>query len=469
MLRNDPSRALWISLVVGAALCLHGCAGPESTGMAGPNATGTVRISEAELQNELHEYTDRFSGIVSAAANEITANSPDRTARKAALLWKIRLIPRLQDMVFGNDPQEAYLDAATLTVQMRKYLQGPDTPGATIFADLQPTATSAAQLLEDDIFRIGGQFLSPEQLDTLRAEVDTFTNEHPIRGTFSLAEGRATSTKEAQAINLNWVTTIPMAPFRALEGIDAGAQAIREFNTTANQFAQIVEDMPQQTRWQIELLWYELEDRETFLTALNSFKTLAESSTALSQAAEQLPQQVREQLTLAMDDLESRQEALSQTLAETRQTVDALNDAVSNTTVMVGAVNEASASVAEAGEAWHQTVAAINELTQADASAGSATEAQPFDIKEYTQAAEQLTTAATELRSLVAEVQGVIESERISALSDSTLEDAEQRGRRVTDHVAWRALQLMAVAFVLMLIYRVISGRMAKQQTTQPN
>ncbi len=462
MVSPFQSHHSWISLIVILAICLHGCAGGESVDRAGPNAVGAPRITEAELQNELDEFADRFSGIVSASANEIIASSPDRTARKAALLWKIRIIPRLQDMIFGNDPQEAFLDAATLTVQMRKYLQGPDTPGASLFADLQPTATGAAELLEDDIFRIGGKFLSPQQMDILRAEVDTFTNDHPIRGTFTLTDGRATSTKEAQSDGLGWVTTIPMAPFRALEGIDAGAQAIREFNTTASQFAQIVEDMPQQTRWQIELLWYELEDRDTFLTALNSFKALADSSASLAETAEQLPQQLREQLMLAMDDLENRQGELRQTLDETRQTVDTLNDAVTNATTMMSAIDEAGSSVAQAGETWRQTVAAVNELTQSSGSSGSMPEGEPFDIKDYIQAADRLTAAATELRSLVADVQGVIESDRVRALSNDTLEDAEQRGRNVTDHVAWRALQLLAVAFVLALIYRVIVGRVTK-------
>lgn len=463
-------RIIVLSVVALALISLHGCAPKSKPGMVGLNAQGRPRITEAELQNELNEFADRFSGVISAAANEIAAKSPLRTARKASLYWKLRMIPRLEDMIFGADPQEAFLDAATLSVQMRKYLQGPDTDGAAIFADAQQDAVVACQLLEDDIFRIGALFLNAQQLETLRAEVDTYSNEHPIRGTFTLSEGRATSSKEGSTTSFSWVTEIPMSPFRALEGIDAGARAISEFNTTASQFSQIVEDIPQQTRWQIELLWYDLEERESVTAVLDSFKTLSDSAASLSETARQLPVQLREQLALATQDIEDHQASLQKTLVETRQTLDTLNGAIDNATAMVDSVNQAGGSVAKAGEAWQQAVNAVNQITQSSGGPGTpgadAPAGKPFDIAEYAQAADKLTATATELRSLLAEARETLESPRIDALSETTLHDAEQRGRSVTDHAAWRALQLIAVTFILAIIYRLISHRLSKHNAS---
>lgn len=462
---GNSIRTTVLILLALALFPLHGCAGKSTPGLAGLNVDGRPRITEAELQNELNEFADRFSGVVSAAANEIASNSTQRTARKAALNWKLRMIPRLQDMIFGAEPQEAFLDAATLTMQMRKYLQGPDTDGATIFADVQATAVEAAQRLEDDIFRIGALFLNAQQLQTLRDEVDAYSDKHPIRGTFSLTEGRATSTTEGRSADFRWVTEIPMSPFRALEGIDAGARAISDFNTTASQFSQIVEDIPQQTRWQIELLWYDLEERESIVSMLDSFKKLSDSAASLSETARQLPVQLREQLALATKDIEDRQAALQKTLDETRQTLDTLNTAIDNATELTDSINQAGGSVAQAGDAWRDAVKAINDLTQsapssAETAQASAVSGKPFDIAEYAHAADKLTATATELRALLAEARETLESPRLDALSESSLKDAEQRGRNVTDHAAWRALQLIAVAFVLAIIYRLISARL---------
>ncbi|MEZ6191271.1 MAG: hypothetical protein R3C45_08270 [Phycisphaerales bacterium] len=465
---GNSVRITFLILLASALCTLYGCAPKSTSGLTGLNADGRPRITEAELQNELDEFADRFSGVVSAAANEIASNSTQRTARKASLYWKLRMIPRLEDMIFGADPQEAFLDAATLTVQMRKYLQGPDTDGANLFADLQPGAVSACLQLEEDIFRIGALFLNNQQLETLRAEVDAYSSEHPIRGTFSLTEGRVTSSKEGGTASFSWVTQVPMSPFRALEGIDAGARAISDFNTTASQFAQIVEDIPQQTRWQIELLWYDLEERESVVSMLNSFKTLSDSAASLSETARQLPVQLREQLALATKDIEDRQAALQKTLDETRQTLDTLNTAIDNATELTDSISQAGGSVAQAGDAWRDAVKAINDLTQSapvstETTQTSAAPGKPFDIAEYAQAADKLTATATELRALLAEARVTIDSIQVSALSDAALKDAEQRGRNVTDHAAWRALQLLAVAFVLAIVYRLISARLAPQ------
>ena len=354
---------------------------------------------------------------------------------------------------------------ATLTVQMRKYLQGPGTDGAALFADQQAVAIEAAKRLEADIFRVGSRFLNETQLKTLRQEIDTYTEAHPIRGTFSLSEGRATSGAEVQPANFNWVTTIPMAPFRALEGIDAGAQAISDFNTTASQFSQIVEDMPLQTRWQMELLWYDLEERESVVSALDSFKTLADSSTSLSETARTLPQQMREQFVLAMQDIDSQQANLRSTLAETRQTVDAMNTAISNATAMIESLNKSGESVARAGEAWNETMRTISVLGQGGEASADSQPTRPFDIQDYTQAADRLTVAATELRTLLAETRDALEGDEVQNLAGGTLTDAEQHGRAVADHMAWRALQLLLLAFVLALVYRLISTRILPRKS----
>jgi len=175
---------------------------------------------------------------------------------------------------------------------------------------------------------------------------------------------------------------------------------------------------------------------------------------------------VREQLSLALDDLEKRQDALQTTLEETRQTLDTLNTTVGNTTALVESIDQASESITKAGDAWRQTMLAIGELTDAgDPEAGGA-ESEPFDIKDYAQTADRLAVAASELRALVAEIRAAAAAGEVRTISDATLSNAEQRGRSVTDHAAWRVLQLMGAAFVLAIIYRLISHRLSRRNAS---
>ena len=47
------------------------------------------------------------------------------------------------------------------------------------------------------------------------------------------------------------VLTLPLAPFTALDGVDSGAEAIRDFNATARPFSRIMAQMPAQIRAEI--------------------------------------------------------------------------------------------------------------------------------------------------------------------------------------------------------------------------
>ncbi len=438
-----------VMLLIG--FMVTGCASPSS----GKNAVGTARLTEAELADQLNEFSDRFTTQVTSTANRISRDSEDRAIRKICLLWKIRSSTMIQDAILANHPQKAFLDAATLTVQMRKFLENPNSTGATLLGDHQQGALDTAVRLENDIFQIGSLFLNAEQLENLKQDIDTYTDENPMAGTFNLAAARSAKAQSSQSQMFDWVTAIPMAPFRALEGIDSGAQAISAFNVIAGQFSRIVEDMPEQTRWHAELLLYELEERQFTVDALDSFNKVALSAESLSQTAQTLPADLRKEVTLALQDFESQQQQLQQTL-------NTLDGTIERATLMLDSVYAAGDNVAQAGESWREVFETIGALG-GDKSEDPSEPSRPFDIREYTATAERLTEAAAELRSLVNEINQTLQNEKVSTLPAQALQDAETRGRSVTDHAAWRVLQLMAAAFILMIVYRLISQRIGRK------
>jgi hypothetical protein len=96
-----------------------------------------------------------------------------------------------------------------------------------------------------------------------------------------------------QAGSFDWFLSAPMAPFRALQGVESGAAAIHEFNTTARQLGDIAAALPEETRWQLELFLYDVEERETVIAGLAAFQKLADSSAQLSATAADLPADTR--------------------------------------------------------------------------------------------------------------------------------------------------------------------------------
>jgi hypothetical protein len=424
---------LALAALLAAPLLAAACAGGRALLPHLPAAvTGQARISQADLREALADYSARFAAVVGGAADEIHRNSRDLALRRRALLWKIRMIPLVHEAAFSSDAREAYLSVLTLAVLMRQYLTEGD--GRDVFAGLQPGAAAAARELEDEARRLGAEFLAPNDLDRAMRQVEEFARRRPIRGTEFDARAAHLAIAEVHTSGaFAWVVDLPMAPFRALEGVSSGAQAIHEFNQTAAAFSQIVEGIPQQLRWQSELLLYDVEDRETLVQGLAAFQSLAESAARASAAVEALPAELR------------------LTLADSEGALARANELLANAQALVGPLDETARHVQEAGAAWAGVVRGGGEPRA---------EGRPFDVTEWESAAREIAGAGARLAELTAELRALVESQRLdTALGhvSTTVELAETSAHDVVDAAAWRGLQLLAAFFVLLVAYRLLS------------
>ena len=428
--RGSPVAAALAALlgcVLGA-----GCAGLRLPMPSLPAAMGgKPRISQDELRTLLVDFSGRFAASVSEAADDIHDRTRDRGARKRTLLWKIHLIPLAQQEALSPDPREGYVSLLTLVVLQRRYLT--EGSGRDLFGELQPVAVAAARGLEDDARQLGTQFLAPAELERVTGEVEELAHRRPVYGReFDVQDARLVIAEVQTSAAFDWVWSIPLSPFRALEGVSSGAQAIHEFNETAWAFSQIVEGLPQQMRWQSELLLYDVEDRETLVAGLATFQSLAESASRASAAVEALPEHLR----LA--------------LAESEGTLVRANEVLASAQALVGPLNETAQHVQQAGLSWAG-------IFQRD---GDQPEGRPFDVTEWERAAREIATAGARLAELTGELRTLVESQQLDAALghvSTTVERAETSAQGVVDGAAWRGLQLLVAFFVLLVAYRLLS------------
>jgi hypothetical protein len=424
---------LALAALLAAPLLAAACAGGRVLVRRLPDAvTGGPRISEADLHEALADYSARFAAVVGGAADDIHDGTRDLGLRKRALLWKIQMIPLLQEAAFSADAREGYVSVLTLAVLMRQYLTEGD--GRDVFADLQPGAAAAARELEDDARTLGAAFLEPKDLERATRQVEEFARRRPIRGReFDVQAAHLAIAEVHTSSAFAWVVDLPMSPFRALEGVSSGAQAIHEFNRTAAAFSQIVEGIPQQLRWQSELLLYDVEERETLVQGLAAFQSLTESASRASAAVEALPDELRA------------------TLAESEDALVRAHQVLASAQALVGPLNETAQHVSEAGAAWAG-------IFQRDGEARS--QGRPFDVTEWERAAREIGAASGRLAELTAQLRGLVESQQLDAALghvSTTVGLAEASAQEVVDAAAWRGLQLLVAFFVLLLAYRLIS------------
>jgi len=448
------SSGLIVTIALGwLAILLVGCASepkanPIRTSRAKARAQATKYISEEELQDVLGEFVGRFALIIEAAADEIVAKSDDRQVCRQAVLWKMRSIGLIRDLLFKDDPRFTGMDMWAFCDQMHQYLKEGD--GAKAFGAWQPIAIRASEEVQADIEVLVRLRLSPSAISQLQEEMAAWVKENPLRGSLARQSGLHWAVEHrAQG---PWGTMLSMTTaINPLQGID---DAKDEYKTLIERIRLTAKHLPQQVRWETELMLYDLEGRQTISSAVNSFQTLADSFDRLATEAKQLPMRLRQETGLALDDLAAKSESLRLTIAEMDHAVSTTHGALDQADRVAQSVQRAAASLTETGRAWEATAEKLGKLVpqQNDGGAGG----KSFDINEYHRAADSLTTAAVELRGLAADIHKLTQSDELVSVLDGTA----NRGEGLIDHVAWRILQLIVVSLLIALIYRFVSSRL---------
>jgi hypothetical protein len=377
-------------------------------------------MTEDELRNELSGFASRFAAVVNDAAEDIAIATNQRNIRRRTLIWRMKMIPPVQEAAFSDSGQEGYLRLLGISIAQRLYLT--EGEGRALFGAQQPIAIDAAVQLQADVVEIGSRFLTPERQVKVTADVESIVAKNPIVGRdFSLQRMQSARARIQTSESLMGVLSLPLAPLTALRGVDSGAAAIRDFNVTARQFALIIAQLPEQLRTQMELLLYDVEDRETVVHSMAAIEAMAASAERASLAIEQLPVDVQK------------------TLADSQGALQEANKALLTARDILVPLGQVSDNLKVAGDTWGKLFARDP----------NAPPSRPFDVREWQSTATQIGASASELRALAVE---------INTLTGGTKLEA------AVDHATWRAAQLVALFFALLVGYRLLAWRLGRKQ-----
>lgn len=493
-------RAAVLFFLAGGLHFACGCVLPARSSSRVGWTEAASNLSKEELGGLLQQFEDTHDATIREAAEQIVALQPDRRTRRLALLWQMRLIAMARDALDQDDAVHSLLDSWALCVRALDFFEKGD--GQTMFGENQPIAQAAARRSLDDIERIAAIILPREILSRARPAIEDLAGQFPLRGEFSGSAVRTAVQKpEKGADVIASILTVPMAPFRAFEGIDRGAAAIGGFTAVAARMTNTVNDLPETVRLQTELLLMEIEELESVQVTLASMSELARSSTRISAVAERLPEDLRREISLATEDLERHQSNFRDMLRETREVVAHTHEALGRVESAAVSVEITATRTAAAGEAWTGTFQAITEMVAsfnkqedrraAPSGASDLTLSRPgplpeggrfgpaalpdaerrgFDVNEYTQAAEALNRAAIQIQALIRELSHLAGSTEIES-SFSHLEAralgivdvSHANALAIIDHLAWRGAMILALFFTGLLGYTVLTRHLARR------
>lgn len=441
-----------LALVAGCRSTLSQVPGVRWVASAAQPASG---VTEDELRSELGTYVNGFEARVVTASDAISSASKVQGERRAALLWKLNMIPLVERAAYLPDVEVSYLALYTTAVSLNEYLSTGE--GATLFGEQQPVATRASAELEQRIEAIGSRFLTSEQLARVKRDVAEVVRQHPIRGVFVPETVAGLADATAPGGRFDWLVHLPLTPFRALQGVDSGAQAIRDFNTTAQRFTQVAGSLPLLLRWNLELLAFDLERHESVESGLLAFQSVARSADSLSVTAQALPADLRAQASALLGQVEASQGELRQTLEEARDTLSGAERVAQSVAPVADAMERTATQAQQAGIAWRSLVEAVR--GPAERPPGKAEEARAFDIREYEETAGRVQSAAVELRALVADLHQLAGSEELGQVTKGS--------RGLVDLAAWRGLELLLAFFALLFGYRRLEGWLARRRAAR--
>jgi len=403
-----------------------------------------------DLQQKLLRFTDSYqTGLAASLERVRVAGKPGDS--KTLLQWKVVLSSSAISIASGANAQVNLLDMTTFVTLVRMAVETHWPPKREPAAEvLRDTCLEA----EEEIWRLSGAILKPEQQQDLRKALDAWHKEHPLAEEILTARTAGFAAEVVAKSNAAATKSGGMFDFLSLDPLYTLDPAVREITQTrlfAERALFVGERLPTILRWQAELLGmttFELPAVRTLTEATTQVSASVERITAV---AEKLPERVTKEREELVKALEAQERTLSPLVKEVHQTV------------------EAGTAMTEALHGTLKTVdGLVKRLTEAGVIGGPSSapkpDAEPFRIQDYIKAANQVEATTKQLTEALAAADRLLASDGVKKLPEQVapvVAHAEAGARGVVDYVFTRGLILIGVVLAAALAYRFLSLRMA--------
>jgi hypothetical protein len=389
---NLQSCSLFV-LSLALLLLSLGCASRSTRKTSSIRQAKNINISAAELSSRNQSLLAVYSSQIEVAADQIILASTSPSTRRVALLWKSEAIPVLQTSLLNTDPVAAVIDTWTFIFQMTAYMEQPavkDLLGR--FSQVPP---EALRQMDSEMERLVRSAAPEADIEDIRHRVRTWASAHPIQSGLS---GRKSA--DFDLIHSTYQDDLgALASLKALqEGLGDIAARLDSYNSY----------LPKQARWQAELLANDLGRDPAFRTAASNFAILASAMQQSASNLNRIPQMAGNARELAIADVDQQRLAAQSFLSGERERI--------------------------AVEMSKQRIDAIADLR-----------------------GERL-AATADLRAERQIVLDAVHAEEVGAMTDlhefsqQTLDDFDQRFRRLADHLFWRGLELVLLTLSLSFV-----------------
>jgi hypothetical protein len=440
-------------VIIIAAASIGACASSGGRSISGDAADAPAdaeRKTQQQVQSELMAFADRFFAETLEAANalELTLETPEGryTAAGARLLGLIVTA----DIAASPNPGAAVLDMCVYVSLKRMAWQEYWMPEVYGDAAGQPIL-DAYRGLEHDIWGIASEIYTPEQLDELRALIDSWRAQHPH--TVSVDFVRLAELGDSRRVQ----SLIDAGrPGGLLAPIQEANRNIEEMRLLAERLAFLATRMQIMVSLQVDLAFAKLAAQPEVRQLLDDSRTFAGVSDRAAEAF----------ATLVADLPEERRAAIDQILAglsDERERIFAdLGDED-------GQLRPALGDMQDTLEIGHRLAEMLNEtVVSADRLVARMLEREParkFDILDYQATLAEATVTVREIQTTLTSIEHVLDSaadeEHLNPIVEGANRLQDEVVNEIIDRAFVRGVALIIVFFAVLALYRWLIPRLA--------
>jgi hypothetical protein len=440
------ARSLRCKVALGVAVfCLFGCSTIRQAFHAGDRATKrTEQLQVLQLRNM--RFADEYVGSIIEPIRHFQASTDNAADRLAAQNWMLSQATAAYTIASGPSPVVNEVDMVVLATLSRMVIE--DAWVSERFGERAAPLRDAYRRLEPLALNLAKIDLPADQIAELQHVIAEWRAQNPHVTAIAYVHFRdvANSIRRPTAGGADSLsgifTALGLDPF---SGLDPAVREIAHTRELAERTIYYAQRVPNLLDMQVERLTYELATMPEMTRLLANADRVAGAASTTGRVVGELPSLLTREREAAIRQF---MEAVTIETAHTRQLVTELRGALD-------AGTETSTSLNTTIRSFDQLMARFEQPNPAGA--GPQAPGRPFDIREYTAAAAEITRTANELQALVAGV------ERGSPALTQAADRATVTLQNVVDHAYWRIVQLIGLLLLgglgAALTYRSIARR----------
>ncbi|MCM8530348.1 MAG: hypothetical protein NE330_04240 [Lentisphaeraceae bacterium] len=462
-------------LFIALSILFTGCSSnPEESSTTILDDTEFSIEDSTKFLNEFREIEATLSTKIEETFLEILTSSSNREIQKNVIRIRQFVTGRLRNLE-ETDPRLVTLYAWSFFRRLNKYTTTGD--GRFLFGNSQKLLTETLKEIDNTFYLFAAKYLDPEPLKEVSDKINQYVNSTPITGIFE--------DKEKSTNAFSDMLDIPLTPFRALGAVNRGGQGIADIAVTANRFTDIVEDLPEDLRWQLQVLTLQLQDNKILKENTETLKSLAASFDKMNKSMETYPkfwQEERKLLFAETNKVMVQLESISKSINDSTKNIKTSSQNFSNLgkdidssatkiTSSLKQVENSSQSLTKAANAVSQTinnVQKISEYFKSNSSDDKEDKDSPDFLVQVESSATALGKSAHEISEALKQIQTLSNdkpfSDQLSSIdqvSQKTLALTRSESEALIDYIFIRALILIGLIFLAGVILAFIKKKKA--------